>query len=69
MKQTAEVVIVGAGIMGCAIAHALAERGVTDVVVLERDQIGAAPRPTRQVACASSLDRDEFRLAQESVRV
>jgi sarcosine oxidase len=26
--------------MGCAIAHALAERGLTDVVVLERDAIG-----------------------------
>ena len=40
MKPTAEVVIIGAGIMGCAIAHALAERGVTDVVVLERDYAG-----------------------------
>jgi len=37
---TAEVVIIGAGIMGCSIAYHLAERGVRDVVVLERDQIG-----------------------------
>ncbi len=28
MKRTAEAVIIGAGIMGCAIAHALAERGI-----------------------------------------
>ena len=40
LPATAEVVIVGAGIMGCSIAHALAERGLRDVVVLERDAIG-----------------------------
>jgi glycine/D-amino acid oxidase-like deaminating enzyme len=27
VKDTAEAVIIGAGIMGCAIAHALAARG------------------------------------------
>lgn len=36
---TAEVVIVGGGLEGTAIAWALAERGVTDVVVLERDTV------------------------------
>lgn len=40
MKTSAEVVIVGAGIMGCAIAHGLASRGLRDIVVLERDEIG-----------------------------
>jgi sarcosine oxidase subunit beta len=40
LLQTAEVVIVGAGIMGCSIAYHLAERGLRDVVVLERDAIG-----------------------------
>lgn len=40
MKQSAEVVIVGAGIMGCAIAHALASRGLSDILVLEKDEIG-----------------------------
>jgi len=40
LPATAEVVIIGAGIMGCSIAWHLAERGVTDVVVLERDAIG-----------------------------
>jgi sarcosine oxidase subunit beta len=39
VKKTAEVVIVGAGIMGCAIAHALAVRGVRDIVVIEKDAI------------------------------
>lgn len=40
LPAAAEVVIIGAGIMGCSIAWHLAERGVTDVVVLERGAIG-----------------------------
>jgi sarcosine oxidase, subunit beta len=40
LPATAEVVIIGAGIMGCSIAWHLAERGMTDVVVVERDAIG-----------------------------
>ena len=70
MKQTAEAVIVGAGIMGCAIAHALAEWGMSDVTVLERDQIGRGA-----TADAAGGVRQQFstetniRLARESVRV
>jgi sarcosine oxidase, subunit beta len=70
VKSTAEAVIIGAGIMGCAIAHALAERGMTDVVVLERDQIGRGA-----TADAAGGVRQQFstetniRLARESVRV
>ena len=69
-RRTAEAVIIGAGIMGCAIAHALAERGMTDVVVLERDQIGRGA-----TADAAGGVRQQFstetniRLATESVRV
>ena len=40
LPASAEVVIIGAGIMGCSIAYHLASRGFTDVVVLERDLIG-----------------------------
>ncbi|MDQ2655376.1 MAG: FAD-binding oxidoreductase, partial [Chloroflexota bacterium] len=70
MKATADAVIIGAGIMGCATAHALAERGMTDVVVLERDQIGRGA-----TADAAGGVRQQFstetnvRLATESVRV
>ncbi|MEH3142764.1 MAG: FAD-dependent oxidoreductase [Mycobacterium kyogaense] len=39
--STAEVVIVGGGLEGCATAWALAERGVTDVVVVERGTVGS----------------------------
>jgi glycine/D-amino acid oxidase-like deaminating enzyme len=40
LPASADVVIIGAGIMGCSIAYHLAERGVTNVVVLEKDFIG-----------------------------
>jgi glycine/D-amino acid oxidase-like deaminating enzyme len=36
VKRTADVVIVGGGVTGCSIAFHLAERGVRDVLVLER---------------------------------
>ncbi len=70
VKSTAEAVIIGAGIMGCAIAEALAARGMTDIVVLERDQIGrgatadAAGGVRQQFSTATNIQ-----LAQESVRV
>ena len=70
MKQTADAVVIGAGIMGCAIAHALAERGLTDVVVLEKDAIGRGA-----TADAAGGIRQQFstetnvRLATYSVRV
>lgn len=45
MRDSAEVVVIGAGVIGCAIASELAARG-TDVVLLERHEIahGASGR-------------------------
>jgi len=40
MNKTAEVVIIGGGISGCAIAYNLAKKGVKNIVVLEKDIIG-----------------------------
>ena len=37
MLHTAEAVIIGGGVMGCAILYNLAKRGVSDAVLLERD--------------------------------
>uniref|UniRef100_UPI0015F0A1EA NAD(P)/FAD-dependent oxidoreductase n=1 Tax=Pseudonocardia pini TaxID=2758030 RepID=UPI0015F0A1EA len=36
-----EVVIVGGGLEGCATAWALTQRGITDVVIVERDTVGS----------------------------
>lgn len=41
VTETADVVIVGGGLEGAAAAWALAERGVTDVVVAERNTVGS----------------------------
>jgi glycine/D-amino acid oxidase-like deaminating enzyme len=41
MSETADVVIVGGGIEGAAAAWALTQRGVTDVLVAERNTIGS----------------------------
>ncbi|MEO8228464.1 MAG: FAD-dependent oxidoreductase [Chloroflexota bacterium] len=42
MASVPKVVIVGAGIVGCSLADELAERGVTDVTVLEQGPLYAA---------------------------
>lgn len=39
MKETAEVVIVGGGIVGLSVAYHLAKRGLKDVVVLEKEDM------------------------------
>src|SRR6185295_12747010 len=39
MKATADVVIVGGGCMGASVAYHLARLGVTDVVLVEREQM------------------------------
>ncbi len=39
--RAADIVIIGAGAVGCSIAYHLARRGARDVVVLEREMVGA----------------------------
>ena len=37
MKKRAEIVIIGGGVVGASVAFHLAERGVRDVLILERE--------------------------------
>lgn len=70
MKDTADVVIIGGGVTGCGTAYNLAKKGVTDVVVLEKNFLsyGASGR------CGGGI-RQQFttkaniKLAMESVRI
>jgi sarcosine oxidase, subunit beta len=41
MSDTTDVLVIGGGLEGCAAAWALAERGTTDVTVVERDTVGS----------------------------
>ena len=70
MKDRAEVVIIGAGIMGLAIAYHLARRGVTDVVVLDKGYLcgGASGRNGGGVRAQWSSEAN-IRLMLESIRM
>jgi glycine/D-amino acid oxidase-like deaminating enzyme len=41
VQSTADVVIIGAGVIGCSTAYHLARVGITDVLVVEMDQVGS----------------------------
>ncbi len=47
----ADVVIVGGGVIGCAIQYHLTRLGVTDTVVLERDVLGSGSTGRSQAIC------------------
>ncbi|MCX8126932.1 MAG: FAD-binding oxidoreductase, partial [Dehalococcoidia bacterium] len=65
----AEVIIIGAGAIGCSIAYNLSHRGCKDVIVLERDSVGSGSTGR----CAGGI-RQQFstetniKLSMESVR-
>ena len=46
MSESSEVVVVGAGVAGCATAYYLSRAGVK-VTLIERDGIGRRPRGIR----------------------
>src|SRR5574341_2453549 len=41
LPGTASVVVIGGGVVGCSIAYNLARRGLTGVVVVEREAVGS----------------------------
>lgn len=70
LASTFEVVIIGGGVIGLAVARALAQRGVRDVLIVERSSLGAEASsaaagmlaPQAEADCAD----DFFRLCCQS---
>ena len=51
MRETADVVIIGGGVMGCSILYHLAKQGVTRSLLLERDVLGSGSTGRSQAIC------------------
>jgi sarcosine oxidase subunit beta len=68
MQATADVVIIGAGAIGCSTAYHLARAGVRDVVVLEMDQVGSGSSGKSASMLSLQFCTDELsaRMAQYS---
>jgi glycine oxidase len=69
-RKSAEIVIVGGGVIGLAVARALAARGVGDILLLERAAIGMEASYAAAGMIAPQVEADEpdifFRLLCES---
>ncbi len=68
MQSMADVVIIGAGIIGCSTAYHLARLGITDVVVVEMDQVGsgASGKSASMLSLQFCTDELSARLAKRS---
>ena len=51
MRSTADAVIIGGGVMGCGILYNLAQQGLRNLVLLERDVIGSGGTGRSQAIC------------------
>src|SRR5258708_850876 len=70
MRDRADVVVIGAGIMGLSVAYHLAERGVTNVTVVDKSYLcgGASGRNGGGVRAQWSSEAN-VRLMLESIRM
>ena len=51
MRQTADAVIIGGGIMGCSILYNLTRQGLTNALLLEQDVLGSGSTGRSQTIC------------------
>ncbi len=70
MQGTANAVIIGGGVMGCSILYNLAARGMRDLVLLEKDVLGAGSTGKSQAICRMHYsNRLTAQMAWESLKV
>lgn len=68
LPPTADIVIIGAGAIGCSTARHLAQAGITNVVVVEMGQVGSGSSSKSASMLSLQFGRDETmaRLAQHA---
>jgi sarcosine oxidase subunit beta len=70
LARTASVVVIGGGVVGCSIAYHLAARGVTDVLVVERETVGSGTTSKAAGGIRAQFPTEtEIRFSLESIRV
>src|SRR5262249_57688386 len=70
LARTASAVVIGGGVVGCRIAYHLARRGMRDIVVLERDAVGAGTTSKAAGGIRAQFPTEtEIRFSLESRRV
>src|SRR5574341_439038 len=70
VPATADVVVIGGGVVGCSIAYHLARRGVRDVVVLEREAVGSGTTSKAAGGIRVQFPTEtEVRFSLESIQV
>jgi sarcosine oxidase, subunit beta len=70
LPRTASVVVIGGGVVGCSIAYHLARRGQRDVLVLEREAVGAGTTSKAAGGIRSQFPTEtEIRFSLEAIGV
>src|SRR5437867_1055714 len=70
LPRTASAVVIGGGVVGCSIAYNLARRGLTDVVVVERETVGSGTTSKAAGGIRVQFPTEtEIRFSLEAIRV
>ena len=70
LKDVAEVIIIGGGVMGTSTAYHLARLGCRDVVLLEKDQLASGSTGLSVGGIRQQFSTEaNIRICQESVKV
>ena len=70
MRSTADVVVIGGGVMGCSILFNLARQGITNTVLLEKDILNSGSTGRSQSICRMHYSNEvTATMAWESLKV